>query len=117
MNNDPQQQLTFHTRKGPHIEPNDERIEQMIHALRGSGWTKRHVLRAKLGWHDRVMRAVKAASGGRIISTSDQGYCLAAEADRVGFSAAISQARSRLKSEAANIRDMLREFHKLGKAA
>lgn len=113
-----QQDLPIHERRsGPHIEPNDPRIEQMITHLRGRGWIKRHTLREELGWHDRVMRAVKAASGGRIISTTEHGYCLAAEANRVSFSAAIAQARSRLRSEAANVRDMLREFRKLERPA
>ena len=113
-----QQQLPLHARKnGPNIEANDPRIAQMISALRGQGWIKRHVLLGQLGWNDRVMRAVKAASGGRIISTTEHGYCLADEADRASFSSAISQARSRIKQEAINLRDMLREFHKIERAA
>jgi hypothetical protein len=115
---DTQTLLPFRPRKsGPHVEADDPRIGQMIAALRGEGWIKRHVLRARLGWNDRVMRAVKAASGGRVISTSDLGYCLAEEADRKSFSSAISQARSRIKQEALNLRDMLREFHKTERAA
>jgi hypothetical protein len=104
-------------RSGPKIEAGDARIGTMISALRGEGWIKRHVLRARLGWNDRLMRAVKAASGGRIISTTEGGYCLAEEADRASFAAAISQARSRIKQEAINLRDMLREFHRVERRA
>ena len=104
-------------RDGPTIEPGDPRIEEMITELRGKGWNKRRILRAQLGWDDRTMRAVKAASAGRIISTTSGGYCLAAEADRNSFSTAISQARSRIKQEAITLRNMLVEFHKIERAA
>lgn len=118
MSDEQQQPLPLHARRsGPQIEPGDSRIQDMINALRGQGWIKRHALRAQLGWHDRVMRAVKAASGGRIISTTEHGYCLAEEADRKSFSEAISQARSRIKQEAINLRDMMREFHRVERRA
>jgi hypothetical protein len=104
-------------RSGPKIEAGDPRIAQMISALRGEGWMKRHVLRARLGWNDRVMRAVKAASGGRIISTSELGYCLAAEASREDFAIALGQMRSRIKQQGRFYIDMLREFHRVERRA
>ncbi|MFZ2641652.1 MAG: hypothetical protein WA117_11690 [Verrucomicrobiia bacterium] len=115
---DEQQQLPIKARRsGPRIEANDPRIEKMILKLRNRGWIKRRALCLELGWDDRVMRAVKAAAGGRIISCTERGYCLAEEADRKSFSVAISQARSRLRQEAANVRNMLREFRKIERSA
>lgn len=110
-------QPELNLRSGPKIEGDDERIGQMMMALKDMGWVKRGDLRARLGWNDRVMRAVKAASNGRVISSSERGYCLASEASREDFTTAIDQMRSRIRQEAKFLVAMLREFHRTERRA
>lgn len=57
------------------VTPTTDQVARMIEALRGHGWKMRHWFKGREGWNDRELRAVAAASDGRIIS-GQRGYCL-----------------------------------------
>jgi len=52
-----------------------EKVPQLIAALSGRGWMKGRDLARLLDTDDRTIRAIAAASEGRVIS-GQQGYCL-----------------------------------------
>jgi len=53
-------------------------VDALVRVLTHKGWTTARDLRGA-GWNDRELRALAAASAGRIVS-GQQGYCLIEEA-------------------------------------
>ena len=92
------QQLELGTRTGgPRIAPDDPRIERMIEFLRGRGWVKRNIVAQVLELDDRLMRALKAESGGMIISNSQLGYKLTLDATAEEVTHAVNEIASRVR--------------------
>jgi hypothetical protein len=98
-------------RREPRIAPDDPRIGQLIEFLRGRGWTKRHLAAEALGCNDRVLRALKANSGGLIISDSQRGYRLTLEADAGEVQHAVNEIASRVRELEQYRLDIERVWH------
>jgi hypothetical protein len=110
------QQLELPTRTGqPRIAPDDHRIDRLVDFLHGKGWTKRNVVAEALGLDDRLMRALKAQSGGLIISNSSKGYRLTLEADAEEVTHAVNELASRIRELEQYRLDVEKVWHSRGK--
>ena len=88
----------------------DPRIDQMLQFLRGRGWTKREAVFQAIGVCDRVGRALKAASGGFVISDSQKGYCHLMDCTPDEFRHATNEIRSRVRELQSYMDEMEKVF-------
>ena len=93
------------------VTENDARIDAMLAYLRGKGWVKRDVVFAAIKVSDRVGRALKAASGGLVISDSQHGYKHILDADPAEFKHAENEIRSRIDELTSYLESMQHVFH------
>jgi len=93
------------------VTENDARIDAMLAFLRGKGWVKRDVVFAHIGVSDRVGRALKAASGGLVISDSQHGYKHILDAAPDEFRHAENEIRSRIDELTSYLESMQHVFH------
>lgn len=95
------------------IRDHDSRLDMILSYLAGKGWVKRAVIARHFGLPDRTLRSLKQAARGQIISNSEQGYKLAAEATREELWHAREEAGSRVRELKAYMIGIDRMIHKL----
>ena len=88
------------------VTENDARIDKMLLYLKGRGWCKREIVFQAIGVSDRVGRALKAASGGLVISDSQKGYCHLMDCTPDEFRHAANEIRSRVHELQNYLSDM-----------
>ena len=89
----------------------DPRIDAMLAFLRGRGWVNRTVVFHAIGVSDRGGRALKAASGGLVISDSQHGYKHILDAAPDEFRHAENEIRSRIEELEKYLRNMQHVFN------
>jgi|GEM_PF-6616349 len=92
------------------VTENDARIDKMLLYLRGRGWIKRETVFQAIGVSDRIGRALKAASGGLVISDSQKGYCHLMDCTPDEFRHAANEIRSRVRELQSYLDDMEKSY-------
>lgn len=86
--------------------------ERLCHYLKGRGTVKGRQIQTDLGWDEKYLRDVRAATNGAILSGPGfPGYCLMTEARVQDYDRIIATRRSMLKQMDQETTAMVRYFH------
>lgn len=77
-----------------------DQVAQLIRVLTTAGWCTRRILHARLGWDERVIRAVAEAAGDRIVR-GQKGFCLFEDASAEEILAACNGLESQASKNTA----------------